>query len=319
MAVGDVLMDDTEAAGVNPFAAVTPSLASADLALVNAEMAIASTGTAAEKAFTFRAAPSAAATLAEAGVDVANLANNHSLDFGQDAMLETLTHLRAAGVEPVGAGTQAEAAYAPARMTVAGVKVAVIGASRVLPRRDWAAGEAPGVASAYDERRLVAAVSAARADADVVIVAVHWGREGSPCPEPVQERLGAALLAAGASVVVGSHPHVLQPVVADERGVLAYSLGNFVFHRRRGATGDSGVLEVRFSGARVVGHRLHPHVLDAGPPRPADAGAAARIQAAVTPPCVPPPPPSTSTTAPPSTTAPAATPTTFGFGPAPGA
>lgn len=288
LAVGDVLMDDTEAAGIDPFAAVRPALAGADLAVVNAEMAIAGGGVPEPKAFTFRALPSAAARLAGAGVDVASLGNNHSLDFGPEALLETVAHLRAAGVATVGAGADADEAFAPAGFTVAGVRVAVLGASRVLSRRHWAAGEGPGVASAYDERRLLAAVRAAAARADVVIVAVHWGREGSPCPEPAQERLGAALLGAGASVVLGSHPHVLQPIVGDSRGVLAYSLGNFVFHHRRGAPGESGVLEVRFSGRRVVGHRLHPHVLDAGPPRPAGPESAARIAAAASNPCLSP-------------------------------
>ncbi|MGH9156657.1 MAG: CapA family protein, partial [Acidimicrobiales bacterium] len=285
LAVGDVLMDDTEAAGLDPFAAVVPALAGADLAVVNAEMAIATGGVPEDKTFTFRALPSAAARMAAAGVDVANLGNNHSLDFGAGAMLETIAHLRAAGVAPVGAGSSADAAYAPAMRTVGAVRVAVVGASRVFHRPGWAAGAGPGVASAYDRPRLLAAVRAARAQADVVIVAVHWGREGSPCPEPAQEQLGAALLDAGASVVLGSHPHVLQPIVADDRGLVAYSLGNFVFHRRRGTVGESGVLEVSFSGSRVVGYRLHPHVLDDGPPRPAGPAAAARIAAAAAAPC----------------------------------
>ncbi len=290
LATGDVLMDDTEPAGVDPFAFVVPALAGADLVVVNAEMAIAVTGAPEEKSFTFRAPPSAATRLASAGVDVANLGNNHSLDFGTEALAETIGHLRAVGVAPVGAGLSAAEAYAPAVRDVAGTRVAVLGASRVFHRPGWAAGSGPGLASAYDEGRLLAAVRSARAEADVVIVAVHWGREGSPCPEPAQERLGAALLDAGATVVLGSHPHVLQPIRADDRGVIAYSLGNFVFHRRRGPVGESGVLEVRFSGAEVVGHRLYPHVLDAGPPRPADPAAAARIAASVANPCPPPPP-----------------------------
>lgn len=291
LAVGDVLMDDTEAAGVDPFAAVVPPLASGDLAVVNAEMAIADGGVPEPKTYAFRAPSSAAPRLAAAGVDVASLANNHSLDFGPAALLEAIGHLRTAGVAAVGAGATAAEAFTPAMATAGGVRVAFLGASRVFPRRDWAAGDGPGIASAYDERRLLAAVRAARAAADVVVVAVHWGREGSPCPDPDQVRLGSALLDAGASVVLGSHPHVLQPVVADARGVLAYSLGNFVFHRRWGPTGESGVLEVRFAGAQVVGHRLHPHVLDAGPPRPAGPERAGRIASAITNPCVPPPPP----------------------------
>ncbi|MGH9166204.1 MAG: CapA family protein [Acidimicrobiales bacterium] len=291
LAVGDVLMDDTEPAGVNPLAGVVPALSTADLAVVNAEMVVATGGVAAEKSFVFRAPPSAAATLAAAGVDVANLANNHSLDFGPDAMLETVAHLRDAGVVTVGAGADGAAAYAPAMFSVAGTRVAVLGATRVVPRRDWAAGEGPGVASAYDRRRLVAAVRAARAAAEVVVVAVHWGQEGAACPEPAQEELADALLDAGAAVVLGSHPHVLQPVRRDPRGVVAYSLGNFVFHRRQGIYGETGVLEVRFAGARVVGQRLYPHVLFDGPPHPAGPVSAARIAAAAGAPCLPPAPP----------------------------
>ncbi|MGH9178130.1 MAG: CapA family protein [Acidimicrobiales bacterium] len=296
LAVGDVLMDDTEAAGVGPFGAVVPSLASGTLAVVNVEMVIATSGVAVDKTYTFRAPPSAAGRLAGAGVDVANLGNNHTLDFGENALMETISHLRAAGVATVGAGANADEAFAPVTGTVGGVRVAVLGTTRIVPRRDWAADGGPGIASAFLERRLLAAVRAAKASADVVIVNVHWGQEGSPCPEPAQEQLGAALLDAGASVVIGSHPHVLQPIVADGRGVLAYSLGNFAFHRRHGAQGESGVLEVRFAGAQITGHRLHPHVLDHGPPRPAGPEAAARIAAAVANPCLPPP---TTTTVPP--------------------
>ncbi|HET9442136.1 MAG TPA: CapA family protein, partial [Acidimicrobiales bacterium] len=140
-----------------------------------------------------------------------------------------------------------------------------------------------GVASAYAERELLAAVRAARSGADVVVVAVHWGVEGSRCPGPEEVRLAGALVGAGASVVLGSHPHVLQPVVAGGGSLVAYSLGNFVFHRREGPQGDSAVLEVRFLGAGIVGHEVLPHVLDRGPPQPAGPEAGARVAAAVSP------------------------------------
>ncbi|MGH9150541.1 MAG: CapA family protein, partial [Acidimicrobiales bacterium] len=280
-AVGDVVMDDTEAAGRDPFAEVRPALGGADLAVVNLEMAISDRGEPEQKAYTFRAAPSAATTLARAGIDAANLANNHSLDFGPDALLDTIDHLRAGGVSPVGAGAGEAEAWAPALFVVKGVSVAVLGTTRVLPRRAWAAGSGPGVASGYDERRLLAAVRAARTGADVVVVAVHWGTEGSRCPDATQVRLAAALTGAGASVVLGSHPHVLQPVVPTGSSVVAYSLGNFVFHRREGAAGETAVLEVRFAGAQITEHLAHPHVLDRGPPRPAGGEAAARIATAL--------------------------------------
>ena len=287
LAGGDVLMDRSEAAGFDPFAGLVPSLATAELAAVNVEMAIATGGRPADKAFVFRAPPSAARTIAAAGVDVGNLGNNHALDFGIDALYQTMASLRAAGVAPVGAGANESEAYAPESFEIAGVRVAVIGASRVLPTVRWAARAGPGLASAYYEDRLVEAVRSAKVSHDVVIVMVHWGIEGAPCPNRDQERLGAALLQAGASVVLGSHPHVLQPIVLRDGGLIAYSLGNFVWHPRSGPTGETGVLEVRFEGSRVSGYQLYPHVLDGrGAPVPAGPAAAWRIQAAVQRPCL---------------------------------
>lgn len=287
LAGGDVLMDLTEAAGIDPFAGIVPPLAGADLAAVNVEMAIATGGTPEAKTFVFRVPPSAAQTMAAASIDVGSLGNNHSLDYGLDALFETTANLRSAGVAPVGGGANEGEAYAPASFDIAGVRVAVIGASRVLPRVEWAARDGPGLASAYDEDRLVAAVRGAKASHDVVIVMVHWGEEGAPCPNDDQRRLGGALLRAGASVLLGSHPHVLQPVVRRPAGLIAYSLGNFVWHPRSGRAAETGVLEVRFEGARIAGFQLHPHVIDPqGAPVPAGPLVAARIGSAVSRPCV---------------------------------
>ena len=281
-AAGDVLMDHSEPAGLDPFSGIVPPLAEADVSVVNVEMSVAASGTAQPgKEFTFRAPPTAAVTMAAAGIDVANLANNHARDFGPDAMLETVRHLREAGVATVGAGADADEAFRPAELDVGGVRVAVIGATDVLPA-GWAAGPGPGVASARG-RRLVEAVAAAAASHDVVVVAVHWGTELAPCPSPRQISLGDELVAAGADVVVGHHPHVLQPVVSRGGGVIAYSLGNFVWHPRSAPQGDTGVLEVRFRGATATGFTFQPHVIDdRGAPAPAGAEAAARIEEAVT-------------------------------------
>ena len=283
LAGGDVMMELTEAAGIDPFAGIVPPLASAELALVNVEMTIASGGTAEPKSFVFRAPPSAAGTMGAAGIDIGSLANNHALDYGPAALYETIGNLQAAGVSPVGARADEGGAYAPATVDIQGVRVAVIGATRVVPWASWTADDGPGLASAYAEARLVEAVRSAKREHDVVIVMVHWGVELAPCPDDNQQRLGAALIDAGASVVLGAHPHVLQPIVQRGDGVIAYSLGNFVWVPRSGRTGETGVLEVRFRGAEVVGQQLYPHVLDPwGAPVPAGPEEASRIQGAVT-------------------------------------
>lgn len=286
MAVGDVRLDDTEPAGVDAFARVRPALGEADLAVVNLETAVAdaSTGAPEAKTFVFRTPPSGARTLANAGVDVASVANNHSLDFGPAAFLSGLDIVRSAGVATVGGGPNITAAMAPVERVVGGVRVAVVAASRVIPHRSWTAtATTPGLAQAYDVKSFVGQVQRAKANADVVIAMVHWGAEGATCPQPEIVQLGTALIRAGATAVIGSHPHVLQPIVRSGTGLIAYSLGNFAFGRHSGRTGDTAVLELGFNGAELTSVTTHPHLLHHGPPRPADAESAARIRAALDP------------------------------------
>lgn len=250
----------------------------ADLTILNVETAITSAGKAEVKTFTFRSDLSLPNRLAAAGVDVVSLANNHAIDYGKPAMLETIERLSAGGITPVGAGRTLAEALAPAELIVGGQSVAVLAASQIIPSGSWVAtGSQAGIASAgkhvidRNTQNLLQAVRAARATNDVVFVVLHWGIEGDFCPSVVQRKLGAQLRAAGATAVLGAHPHVLQPIVTDSeglgelghrRGLIAYSLGNFIWDPRGGATGDTGLLELRFAGADLIGHQFHPHRLD---------------------------------------------------------
>ncbi len=277
---GDVLMDWTEAARQDPFAGVVPALSSADVAVVNSEQAIGAGGVADAKEFTFIAPPSAATTLATAGIDVVSLGNNHAKDFGPDVFGQTRQLLADAGIVSIGGGANVEEAFAPASLDVKGVKVAIFAATTILPGGFAAGRERPGVASADDDAgkdRLVAAVRAAKAFHPVVIVFLHWGIERDVCPSPEQTTLADRLVEAGATVVVGAHPHVLQPVVARPGSLVAYSLGNFVFHNRTGPAGETIVLELRFTGPTLIGFAGHPHELGTGVPLPANPDAAQRI------------------------------------------
>ena len=134
LAGGDVLMDRSEAADIDPFVGIEPALATADIALINVEMVISDRGKPANKTFVFRAPPSAAERIAAAGVDVANLANNHAMDYGADALLDTINHLQARGVVALGAGATSTDAYRHQVIEVRpGVRVAFVGASAVVP------------------------------------------------------------------------------------------------------------------------------------------------------------------------------------------
>ncbi len=304
LAGGDVLTTRTEPAGIDPFALLDPPLGSADFSLVNVEMAISDRGEPHWKEFVFRAPPSAAERIAAGGVSVANLANNHANDYGPDALTDTIDLLEAAGVTTIGAGRDADEAYQYRLLSTGnGVRVAFVGASMIVPAMFAAGATTPGIASAHSpaRARVLDTVRAAAADADAVVVAVHWGIERDTCPSNDQRLLARQLLDAGADAVIGHHPHVLQPVELVGSKLVAYSLGNFVWHVRSGILGETGVLQIDFDGDGVVTWEFHPHVLDAdGAPAPIDSGERVeRIRDIISGNCAPhdpPPPERTSTT-----------------------
>jgi poly-gamma-glutamate capsule biosynthesis protein CapA/YwtB (metallophosphatase superfamily) len=266
---------------VGPIAEV---LRRADLAVVNLETAITERGTPAPKEFTFRAPPSAFAALDAAGVDVATMANNHGADFGVVGIRDSLAAARRAGFPVIGIGADATEAFRPHRVTVNGQRIAVIGATQVLDASlaaAWSAGDGkPGLASAYDEKRLLAAVRAARAQADTVVVDLHWGRELERCPIDRQRALAPKLVAAGADVVVGSHAHVLLGGGYLRGAYVHYGLGNFVFYSSGGVTSQSGVLLLTARGRAVTRVEWVPAVISGGIPLPLRGAAAERAVAA---------------------------------------
>jgi Bacterial capsule synthesis protein PGA_cap len=255
----------------------------ADLAVVNLETAITERGSPAGKDFTFRAPPSALTALKEAGVDVATMANNHGLDFGPVGLRDSLAAAKAARFPVVGIGRDADEAYRAYQTTVNGQRIAVIGATQVLDSSlaaAWTAGDGkPGMASAYQEARLLAAVKAARASADTVIVDLHWGRELVNCPIDRQRALAPKLVAAGADVVVGSHAHILLGGGYLRGAYVDYGLGNFVFYARGGPTAQSGVLLLTLRGRAVTTSRWVPAVISGGIPIPLQGPPAAQAVA----------------------------------------
>lgn len=270
------------ARGENPLAALRSVFRQSDLTVVNLETAVTTSGVAADKSFTFRADPALLPALREVGVDVVSLANNHALDYGSEALAETLERSRTAGLWTVGAGADADEAYAPAILDTPGGTVAVVGLSRVLPDTAWmAAGGRPGLASAYQLEPAVQAVAAAREAADFVVVTIHWGQERALCPDGNQLRLADALVAAGADVVAGHHSHVLGGIQQFEGAVVAWSLGNFLFASRPGPGRDTVILLVELTETAAT-WQIVPAVITAdGTTVPARGPDAARIRRAV--------------------------------------
>jgi poly-gamma-glutamate synthesis protein (capsule biosynthesis protein) len=251
-------------AGDPLFGDVGPLLSGADLAVVNLETAVTDRGTAADKQYVFRAPAGVFPALMRAGIDVATLANNHGMDYGQVGLADTLAAARSARFRGlVGAGEDDTAAFTPYLATVKGWRVAVLGATHVLDTSvaaAWTAGpHRPGLASAYRLDRLLTAVRNARAHADTVVVYLHWGTEMHACPTASQQALAHALVDAGADVVVGSHAHVLLGDGRLGQAYVGYGLGNFLFYAGgSGPTSQSEVLTLTVRGRHVVRAAHHP-------------------------------------------------------------
>ena len=301
LAGGDVLMDRTEPGGVDPFEYIEPALASADVAVVNSEMAISDRGVPADKQYVFRAPPSAARRIASAGVDVVSLSNNHAKDYGGSALVDTVELLEGAGVVALGAGATDVDAYRYRVLDVAGdVSVAFVGVSMIVPWGFSAGPGSPGIASARPPSRVTETVGDAAGVADVVIALVHWGVERTTCPvgtsgfsprscwTPAPTRSSAIIpmcCSRSSSSTVDWLP---------TRWATSYGIRDGVSPEK------TGVLQIDFDADEIVGWMFHPHLLneDGAPAPVAEGGRHDRIVDIIAGNCArhQPPPPSTTTT-----------------------
>lgn len=210
---------------------IRAEIEAADIFMVNQEFPFTERGTAAaDKQFTFRLPHDRFHIMEEMGIDIVTLANNHILDFGEEGLLDSCAALEEAGIPYVGAGENLERARKLETITVGGRTIGFLGTSRVYMDTSWAAGpNHPGVFSTYDPTQAVEAIKAARELCDYLVVYVHWGVERETTPKEYQRTMGRQYIDAGADLVIGSHPHVLQPVEYYKEKPIVYSLGNFVF------------------------------------------------------------------------------------------
>lgn len=274
--VGDVMLADgpgrTIAAGGDPLAAFDATLRNADAAIGNLECPLSARGAEMErKITTFRAAPDAVRVIGQRFTAM-SVANNHSGDWGREAFLDTLAHLRAAGIEAFGGGGNLRAAHAPLWLDRKGLRIAVLGYNEYKPRAFEAGPDWPGIAWSADAEVLADIAAARRAGADVVIPFMHWGWENEREPSARQRELARRMIDAGADAVVGSHPHVTQGVDAWRGRPIIWSLGNFVFDGFKPGPGREGwLLYLTLDRQGVRDWRVVAADLDAdGTPRPSD-------------------------------------------------
>ena len=242
VATGDVMMhaDVKQAAARRGFpalwAGVAPAWKQADLAFANLETPVAPETGRPGKPYQFNAPASLPAELKAAGLQVLSTANNHAFDQGPKGIVETLGHLRDAGLVPIGTGATKAEAETTVFLDRNGLKVAFLGFTDIFNNDLDGKPSNPWVRK-LDLDAACAAVAEARKQADAVVVSIHWGIEDHHEPTQRQQDAAAALVAAGADLILGHHPHVLQPMAwvyaGGRKGLAAYSLGNFVSNQDR--------------------------------------------------------------------------------------
>jgi poly-gamma-glutamate synthesis protein (capsule biosynthesis protein) len=231
--VGDVMLADGPgrviAAGRDPFAPFAARLAAADLRIANLECVVAQGGKAEDKPWTFRAHPRVLPVLAR-HFDAVSVANNHAGDYGRQAFAQMLGRLKSAGVPYFGGGHTLREAHEPLIVARHGFRIALLGYNGFLPRAFEATEDHPGIAW-IDEQHLIEDIRRARTahHADLVIPFMHWGQEHEPLASEHQRGLARRMIDAGADMVVGTHPHVVQDTETYRGRPIVYSLGNFVF------------------------------------------------------------------------------------------
>lgn len=265
---GDILFDEnyaimTRVAGngdiTNGFSPdLIEEMKSADIMMLNNEFPYSDGGTPLEeKQFTFRARPATVSYLNDLGVDIVSLANNHAYDYGESAFLDTMSILESAGIIYVGAGCNLQEARRPVYYIMNNIKIAIVSATQIErldhPDTKGATDVSAGVFRCWNGDNLLETIREAKANSDFVIAYIHWGTENETQIDWAQEKQAPEIAAAGADLIIGSHPHCLQPIGSVQGVPVVYSLGNFWFNSKTVDTGmfkvtlgESGLLSCQF-------------------------------------------------------------------------
>ena len=240
-----------------PFRKIAPLMAAADIAFVNLESPFSDVGKYLNGGLVFHAAPEMIAGLELAHIAVASTANNHARDCGPHGVEFTIKWLRSHGIEPLGSAESAEENHAGIILERNGLKFGFLGYTFDQKNGNWRNLD-PRIAMA-DPATVCRDVTALRKQADVVIVSMHHGVEYKTTPLPAQMEFAHAAIDAGAKLVIGHHPHVIQPYEIYKDGMIFYSLGNLVFDQyQRQATQHGEIVQVSFLGRDILATHIMP-------------------------------------------------------------
>lgn len=212
----------------------------------------------ADKEYLFRTPPAQVVpALKKAGFNIMNLANNHIMDFGFQGLQDTMHALEGGGIRTVGAGNNLHQARRGTVVTIDKTRVGFLSYSLTFPKSFWATDSTPGTAFGH-EHQIREDVARIKQSTDIVVVSYHWGQEKSKQLRAYQPLLAHAAIEAGASLVIGHHPHVLQAVERYQDGLILYSLGNFAFGSYSRSAEFSAIAHVDFKHGRFHGLQLLP-------------------------------------------------------------
>ncbi len=239
-----------------------------DLSLGNLECVLSKKGSpVSKKKYTFRGDPEAALALKKWGFELISVANNHSKDFGETAFLDSLEHLKKAGLFFAGGGRNLSEARSPVFLQIGKRKIGFLAYSRVLPPGWSANSKRSGVAPFTDFHQVLQDIKRAKRNCDFLIVSVHWGKEMSPNPSSRQIKQAHQMIETGTDFLMGHHPHVVQGFEIYHGKLIAYSLGNFIFSPGSSKGNYSAILQFTLDEWGVKEAKIYPVFISNGQPR----------------------------------------------------
>lgn len=287
VAVGDIMLSRTVASKIRdhndinyPFLKVSDFLREADITFGNLENPITVGATVAPYTMILRADPGVEKALQNAGVDILSLANNHTPDLGKKGIADTLDYLSKVGIEVVGGGRDSAEANKPVYLTRKGITFAFLAYNDtdVVPDYYEASNTRAGTAFMRSDK-MVDAVKEAKKKAHIVIVSMHAGKEYADKPNESQISFAHQAIDAGAELVIGSHPHVVQPIEKYNGKYILYSLGNFIFDQHHSVEVKQGLaVKILFAGNGIRKISFYPVVIhDFSQPEFLEGDAAAQV------------------------------------------
>lgn len=240
-----------------PFSLIKSYIESADIAFANLENPVSVRGLNQGSIYSFRAKPETLKGLKFAGFDIVSIANNHMFDWGMEAFVDTIDNLSAESIKFVGGAKRIEETRMPVIFEESGEKICYLAYTQFAPRNT--SYGTPGMAFLNKQSVIADINSSKKQGCSTIIISLHWGNEYEIRYSPEQKEIARELVLAGANIIIGHHPHVLQEIEEYEGGLIAYSLGNFIFDQNFSEdTKKSLILNVYIENGKIVSFKTIP-------------------------------------------------------------